>query len=80
MSTATDTSHSGSKRNGREGPQRSQNSSKALGEARPGIQVISLIGYPIEGILKVLPRPIGPLIGNLAAKAVGTCFYTALST
>jgi len=45
-----------------------------------GIQVISLIGYPIEGILKVLPKPVGPLIGKLAAKAVGTCFYSALST
>jgi hypothetical protein len=48
----------------------------------PGISIrlINLLGYPIEGIIKVLPRWIGQAIGNTAAKAVGTAFYAALST
>ena len=48
----------------------------------PGISIrlINLLGYPIEGIIKVLPRRIGKAIGNTAIKAVGTAFYAALST
>ena len=49
---------------------------------KPGlsIRLINLIGYPIEGFMKVLPGWIGRVIGNTAAKAVGTVFYAALST
>ena len=44
------------------------------------IRLINMLGYPIEGIIKALPRWIGHAIGNTAAKAVGTAFYAALST
>jgi hypothetical protein len=44
------------------------------------IRLINLLGYPIEGFIKVLPRWIGKAVGNTAAKAVGTAFYAALST
>jgi hypothetical protein len=49
---------------------------------KPGlsIRLINLLGYPIEGIIKVLPGRIGQAIGNTATKAVGTAFYLALST
>jgi len=49
---------------------------------RPGlsIRLINLLGYSIEGIIKVLPRRVGQTIGNTATKAVGTAFYLALST
>ena len=49
---------------------------------RPGlsIQLINLLGYPIEGITKALPRWAGQAIANAATKAVGTAFYLALST
>jgi hypothetical protein len=48
----------------------------------PGVSIrlINLLGYPIEGFIKALPRWIGQAIGNTAAKAVGTAFYAALST
>jgi hypothetical protein len=48
----------------------------------PGVSIrlINLLGYPIEGIIKVLPRWIEHAIGNTAARAVGTAFYAALST
>lgn len=45
-----------------------------------GIRIISLIGYPIEGVLNALPKRLAGAIGNFAAKAVGTAFYTALRT
>jgi hypothetical protein len=45
-----------------------------------GIRFISLIGYPIEGIMSALPRWLSRAIGNTAAKAVGTAFYAALRT
>ncbi len=48
----------------------------------PGVSIrlINLLGYPIEGIIKVLPGWFGKAIGNTASKAVGTAFYAALST
>jgi len=48
----------------------------------PGVSIrlINLLGYPIEAIIKVLPRWIGQAIGNTATEAVGTAFYVALST
>jgi hypothetical protein len=45
-----------------------------------GIRFISLIGYPIEGIMSALPKWLVRAIGNTAAKAVGTAFYAALRT
>jgi hypothetical protein len=45
-----------------------------------GIRLMNLIGYPIEGVLKVLPTRVGQSIGNTATKALGTAFYAALST
>ena len=49
---------------------------------KPGlsIRLINLLGYPIEGIIRALPRWIGQAIGHMATKAVGTAFYAALST
>lgn len=44
------------------------------------IRLINLLGYPIEGFIKVLPAWMERVIGNTAAKAVGTAFYAALST
>ena len=45
-----------------------------------GIRFISLIGYPIEGIMNALPKRLSRAIGNTAARAVGTAFYAALRT
>jgi hypothetical protein len=45
-----------------------------------GIRFISLIGYPIEGILSALPGPLARAIGTMAGKAVGTALYAALRT
>jgi hypothetical protein len=48
----------------------------------PGVSIrlINLIGYPIEGVIKVLPGRIERAIRNAAIKAVGTAFHVALST
>jgi hypothetical protein len=46
----------------------------------PGIRFISLIGYPIEGIMGALPGSLARTIGTMAARAVGTAFYAALRT
>jgi hypothetical protein len=51
-----------------------------LEEPGVGVRLINLLGYPIEGIIKVLPRQIGRALANTVAKAVGTAFYAALST
>jgi len=51
-----------------------------IGKPRVSIRLINLLGYPIEGFIKVLPRWIGQAIGNTAARTVGTAFYAALST
>jgi len=45
-----------------------------------GIQLMNLIGYPIEGMINVLPRGIGRPIGKAVANAVGQFFYAALCT
>jgi hypothetical protein len=45
-----------------------------------GIRLMNLIGYPIEGVIKVLPTWVRRLIGNKATEALGTAFYVALST
>ena len=49
---------------------------------RPGlsIRLINMLGYPIEGFIKVLPRWLGQMIGNTATKSIGAAFYVALST
>jgi hypothetical protein len=49
---------------------------------KPGlsIRLINLLGYPIEGIIKALPRWIRQVMGYMATRAVGTAFYVALST
>jgi hypothetical protein len=48
----------------------------------PGLsfRLINLLGYPIEGFMKALPRWTRKAIGNMVTKAVGTAFYAALST
>ena len=48
----------------------------------PGLsfRLINLLGYPIEGFIKALPRWVRKPIGNTLTKVVGTAFYTALST
>jgi len=51
-----------------------------LEEPGVGVRLINLLGYPIEGIIKVLPRRIWQALGNRMTKAVGTAFYAALST
>jgi len=51
-----------------------------LEEPGVGVRLVNLLGYPIEGIIKVLPRRIGQALGNRMTKAVGTAFYAALST
>ena len=43
-------------------------------------RLINMLGYPIGGFIKALPRWIRQAIGNTVTKAVGTAFYTALST
>lgn len=45
-----------------------------------GIRLMNLIGYPIEGMIKVLPRGIGRPIGKAVANTVGQFFYVALCT
>jgi len=44
------------------------------------IRLINLLGYPIEGFIKALPRWVRKALGNTATKTVGTTFYVALST
>ncbi len=51
-----------------------------LENPRVSIRLINLLGYPIEGFMKVLPKSMGQAIGKTAARAVGTAFYAALST
>ncbi len=51
-----------------------------LEEPGVGVRLINLLGYPIEGIIKILPRRMGQALVNTVAKAVGTAFYAALST
>lgn len=51
-----------------------------LEEPGVGVRLINLLGYPIEGIIRVLPRRMGQALANTVAKAVGTAFYAALST
>ena len=46
----------------------------------PGIRLVNLLGYPIEGMINALPRWVGQAIGYMASKAVGTAFHVALST
>jgi len=45
-----------------------------------GIRLMNLIGYPIEGLIKALPRWIGRPIGKAVGNTVGQFFYAALST
>lgn len=45
-----------------------------------GIRLINLLGYPIEGFIRVLPRWLGQVIGYVAAKVVGIALRVALST
>jgi hypothetical protein len=49
---------------------------------KPGlsIRLINLLGYPIEGIIKSLPRWAGQAIGYMVTRAVGTALHVALST
>jgi hypothetical protein len=51
-----------------------------LERPRLGIRLVSLVGYPIEGILRALPGWISRSITHLTARAVGTVFYYALCT
>ena len=44
------------------------------------IRVINLLGYPIEGIIKSLPKWAGQSIGHMATRAVVTALHVALST
>ncbi len=48
----------------------------------PGLsfRLINLLGYPIEGVIKALPRRIREAIGNTVTETVGTAFYAAVST
>jgi hypothetical protein len=48
----------------------------------PGMsfRLINLLGYPIEGFIKTLPRWIGKTLGKTVTKVVGTAFYAAVST
>jgi len=45
-----------------------------------GIRLMNLIGYPIEGIINVLPTWVRRSIGNKATEVLGTAFHVALST
>ena len=45
-----------------------------------GIRLINLLGYPIEGLIRALPRWLGQVIGYGAAKIVGIALHVALST
>ncbi len=51
-----------------------------LEEPGVGIRLMNVIGYPIEGMIKVLPRWIGRPIGRAVANTVGQFFYAALCT
>ncbi len=51
-----------------------------LEEPGAGIRLMNLIGYPIEGMIRVLPRGIGRPIGKAVANMVGQFFYAALCT
>jgi len=51
-----------------------------LEDPSAGIRLMNLIGYPIEGMIKVLPRWIGRPIGKSIANTVGQFFYVALCT
>lgn len=44
------------------------------------IRLMSLLGYPIDGILRTLPRWISRGITNVTARAVGMAFHYALSS
>jgi len=44
------------------------------------IRLINLLGYPIEGIIKSLPKWAGQGIGYMATRAVGTALHVALSS
>lgn len=48
----------------------------------PGLsfRLINLLGYPIEGFIKALPRWTRKAIGKTVTKVVGTAFYAAVST
>ena len=50
-----------------------------LEEPGVGVRIVNLLGYPIEGIIKVLPRRIGQALANRMTKTVGMAFYAALS-
>ena len=45
-----------------------------------GIRLLNLMGDPIEGMLRVLPKWLGQTIGYMATRAVGISFHVALST
>ena len=45
-----------------------------------GIRLMNVIGYPIEGMVKVLPRSMGRPIGKAVGNTVGQFFYAALCT
>jgi hypothetical protein len=45
-----------------------------------GMRLLNLIGYPIEGMIKALPRMIGRPIGNAVSNTVSQLFYVALCT
>jgi len=51
-----------------------------LEEPGVGVRFFNLLGYPIEGLVKVLPRRIGQAITNKMTTAVGMALYAALST
>jgi len=51
-----------------------------LEEPGVGVRLVNLLGYPIEGLIKVLPRRIGQALTTRMTKAVGMAFYAALST
>lgn len=48
----------------------------------PGLsfQLVNLLGYPIGGFIKSLPKWMRKAIGNVVTKAIATTFRTALST
>ncbi len=48
----------------------------------PGLsfRLINVLGYPIEGFIRALPRWIRKAIGIMVTKAIGTAFHAALST
>jgi hypothetical protein len=44
------------------------------------IRLTNLLAYPIEGVMRVLPKWVGRAIGKMAAGAVGTALCYALAT